>query len=159
MNLSATKDENDRILEQLKLLPEAKLINRLADQLYFEENLLELTKKEQAEWIAIYNERIKKHERVIINANSCIKALLQEVETQSGFSKMPTEEHGTFALMNIAENYQVIDEKAVPTDYIITKITDSIDKKKLNQAIKDGLIDTNVNWLEKREAYRVVVKK
>jgi len=150
----AIKEENDRILEELKALPEGGQIERLAQLVNELEKALLLSEQE----IFAIKDRQKDLNKTLDTTKDCIKTLLRNVELQSGFSKMPTE-FGTYSLMEVAENYQVTDISAVPADYIVTKVVDAVDKKKLNEAIKSGLIDTNVNWLEKRPAYKTLALK
>lgn len=148
-NPQQAKEEGDRINAELMALQEYDLIKQCIARIG------ELDKEAggyKAQMMELA-ELLKGTDADVKECKSSIKDLLESIEAQSGYSKAP----GLAHLMTIAEKYEVKDVDAVPQEYIVTKITSSVDKKKLNQAIKDGKIDLHSNWLEIVPSYKTVV--
>lgn len=154
------KEENDRINNELRSLPEGLQIARLAELVAKEQSSLLRAEKEKQEFLDMWDKHTKTIKDTIAASEGSIKHLLHEVESISGYSKMPTE-FGTYSLMQIAENFQVKDNDAVPAEYLITKMTSMVNKKKLNDDIKNGIlnIDAASNWLERRPAYKTLTRR
>ncbi len=141
-------------------MPEGAEIERLAEEVSKTVMLVMRANKEKEDFLEQHSKHVAPLNAKITESEAKIKDLLIAVEQVSGYSKMQTS-FGTYALMSVAENYQVKDASAVPADFLVEKVTISVDKKMLNDAIKTGVIDVDAasNWLELRPAYKTLVRK
>lgn len=148
-NAQKAKEQNDKINALLVQQPEFEQIRLIYKDIEDCNSAIKHSKEQ------IDRERgeIEACESLIAGYKNDIKCLLEKLEVNTGFSKAPNLAH----LMTVAESYQVKDVNAVPQEYIITEITSKLDKKKLNAAIKVGVVDVNSNWLEVTPSYKTVV--
>lgn len=157
VNLKQKAEDNAKLNENLKALPEGAQIEKLAGLIAKEKAIALQLSAEKIDWLDLWEKRYREHVDIISASEGSIKALLHSVEEQSGFSKMPTSQ-GTYCLAQIPEAYEVKDQEAVPEEFIVTKEVKSVDKKLLNHAIKEGVIDPiqSSNWLSTRPAYKIL---
>lgn len=152
VNLAQKKEENDRINELLRKEEECPVIEEaMAAIVAHHKTLLGLANQK-----AILTKVEQEVQAEVDILKEKIKTALTAVEEKTGFAKMPTED-GTPYLRKVAESYKITDEAGVPPYYVVSKTVTSIDKKKINQDIKDGVIDLKSNWLELVPATRTLV--
>lgn len=150
-NPQKAKDDAERLNNLLKAEPQYALIQNACTRIGIHNA-----------YVAQAQAAINKMQQMLTDSNNCVaeeKEFIQRqllvLETNTGFGRAPDLAH----LMTVVEKYEVTDTDAVPKDYITTKITSSVDKKKLNQAIAEGKVDLKSNWLKIIPGYKTVVLK
>jgi tetrahydromethanopterin S-methyltransferase subunit B len=139
------KTEAEKINELLKQQPEYKQIEELKAHY---DTIQKSIDSRQEEINSLHNLNAV----VGISLNSIeerIKELLLVLRANTGFGKAPSIAY----LKRVPEAYEIADVNAVPKEYLVTKITSSVDKKKLNADIKSGVVDKASNWITVRPEY------
>lgn len=145
-------EKAEKLKQDLQALPQSAEICLNAG--YIKGTQLKIMSTKKA--IEKMHDDIKGWEKEITDRKERVQELLLEVEAQSGYTKMPLGDYGTAFLRNVSDSYEILNEDAIPEEYVEIVTVRKALKKKITADIKLGIIKSN-NWLKIKPAYKSTV--